>query len=352
MSRVMFEELCGVVFNHVVEKNRVIRKRRPFQDIMLMVVWLMATPDCFRSVGLRFGVTPSTLYYVYSYVILAVDRVQPLCSSQSLKSCSELAATQIIWSDAVERTHISQTFERATHFPGVICCIYCTHINITAKLEDARQCINRHHSYSINVQAVVDHNLLARHLHVGEVGSMNEKRVFTRSPLHHDLLHLPPGLVIGPDEHLVGDSAYVVTSFEMMAPYPNNCHLTERQLNFNKKLSQCRVRVENAFARAKGKWRRLKFLHVRNPRNLVEHVTASFVLHNFLIREGEQMEAELASPINDNEMLAGVIDEQLIDDVPEAERVLQDAAEARGDKNRLFYSDHLLPLPEEEEREE
>ncbi|KAK3918585.1 Protein ANTAGONIST OF LIKE HETEROCHROMATIN PROTEIN 1 [Frankliniella fusca] len=182
---------------------------------------------------------------------------------------------------------------------------------------------------------------------------MNDRRVFTRSPLHHDLLHSPPGLVIGPDEHLVGDGAYVVTSF-MMAPYANNGHLTERQLNFNKKLSQCRVRVENAFAKAKGKWRRLKFLHVRNPRNLVEHVTASFVLHNFLIREGEQMidEAELARPINDNEMLVGAIDEQLIDDVPEAERVLQDAAEARGEEKRLFYTDHLLPLPEEEERED
>ncbi|KAK3918582.1 Protein ANTAGONIST OF LIKE HETEROCHROMATIN PROTEIN 1 [Frankliniella fusca] len=165
MSRVMFEELCEVVFNHLVEKNRVIRQRRPFPDIMLMVVWLMATPDCFRSVALRFGVTPSTLYYFYSYVILAL---------------TELAATYIKWPDAVERTHISQTFERATHFPGVIGCIDCTHINITAPLEDARQYINRHHSYSINVQAVVDHNLLVRHLHVGEVGTLVKLR---RSPV-------------------------------------------------------------------------------------------------------------------------------------------------------------------------
>lgn len=77
--------------------------------------------------------------------------------------------------------------------------------------------------------------------------------------------------------------------FQMMIPFRNNGHLTELQLNFNRRLSQCRVRVENAFARAKGKWRRLKFLHARNPLNVVDHITASFVLHNFIILHGEAM---------------------------------------------------------------
>lgn len=76
---------------------------------------------------------------------------------------------------------------------------------------------------------------------------------------------------------------------QMMVPHENNGHLNAREQAFNRTLSQCRVRVENAFARAKGLWRRLKFLHVRNRENAIDHITASFVLHNFKILHGDPM---------------------------------------------------------------
>jgi len=163
-----------------------------------MVIWQLATPDSFRSVSLRFGVRPSTLYYFYTYVIEALR---------------ELSGRYITWPTAEERQQISDVFSGATGFPGVIGSIDCTHVYITAPMEDTRQYINRHHSYSMNVQAVVDNNLLVRQLHVGEVGSMNDLTVFRRSPLHRDLLHNDAGVVINHDEHLVGDGAYVVTNF-------------------------------------------------------------------------------------------------------------------------------------------
>lgn len=75
----------------------------------------------------------------------------------------------------------------------------------------------------------------------------------------------------------------------MMIPFTNDGHLTDAQTNFNKTLSQCRVKVENAFGRAKGKWRRIKFLHARNPAIITDHISASFVLHNFIILNGERM---------------------------------------------------------------
>lgn len=74
-----------------------------------------------------------------------------------------------------------------------------------------------------------------------------------------------------------------------MIPFENNGHLNDNQRNFNRRLSQCRVRVENAFGRSKGKWRRMKFLHARNQANVVDHITVSFVLHNFILRHGERM---------------------------------------------------------------
>lgn len=74
-----------------------------------------------------------------------------------------------------------------------------------------------------------------------------------------------------------------------MTPFRDNAHLNAAQLNFNRELSQCRVRVENSYALAKGKWRRLKFMHAQRQDIVVDHITASFMLHNFVILHGEPL---------------------------------------------------------------
>ncbi|XP_034232828.1 protein ANTAGONIST OF LIKE HETEROCHROMATIN PROTEIN 1-like [Thrips palmi] len=261
MSRRIFELLVQTVGNHLHDQGRLQRQRTDLQDILLMVVWVLATPDSFRSIALRFGRRPSTLWYFYSYVIMALR---------------ELAPRFIAWPSAEEKTVIKGVFQRATGFPGVVGSIDCTHIYISARNEDAAHYVNRHDTYSMNVQAVVDHTLLVRHLHVGEVGSMHDRRVLRRSPLLHDLLKEGEDRIVDRDEHILGDGGYQLTDF-MLVPFANDNRLTEQLLLFNRRLSQCRVRVENAFGRATGKWRRLKYLHARNPEfgSRVEAGTAS-----------------------------------------------------------------------------
>lgn len=192
--------------------------RRDFEDIMLMVIWLLATPDSFRSVALRFGVVESTLYYFYTYVIEALR---------------ELADEFIVWPGAEERVRIRQRFQDASGFPGIVGAIDCTHVFITAPLRDAHQYINRHHSYSINVQTVVDDNLCVRHLHVGEVGSMNDRRVFRRSNLYESLLRDEDHQFLSLDEHLVGDGGYTLTEFVSLILKCVPCFLivTSHQVN-------------------------------------------------------------------------------------------------------------------------
>lgn len=138
-----------------------------------------------------FGVVPGTLYYFYCYII---------------KALRELAPRYITWPNQDERDAIKGSFQRVSGFPGIIGSIDCTHVPITAPVDDPAPYFNRHHSYSINVQAVVDANLLVRHLHVGEAGSMNDNRVFRRSPLYTDLLNDHDGVFCSNDEHLVGDA--------------------------------------------------------------------------------------------------------------------------------------------------
>ncbi|KAK3918943.1 hypothetical protein KUF71_001067 [Frankliniella fusca] len=70
-------ELSRVIREHLDATGRRRRERTPFVDIMLMVVWLLAAPDSFRSVALRFGETPGTLHYFYRYIIEALRDLSP-----------------------------------------------------------------------------------------------------------------------------------------------------------------------------------------------------------------------------------------------------------------------------------
>lgn len=157
----------------------------------------MATPDTFRSVALRFGVNPGTLYYFYSYII------------QTLR---ELSAHYITWPSQQERDRIKNVFQRVSGFPSIVGCIDGTHVFVTKPVRYAAHYKNRYLSYSLNVQAVVDNNLLVRDLHVGEPGSMNDKRVFRRSALCRDLV-LGENDRLAFEEHLLGDGGYVLTDF-------------------------------------------------------------------------------------------------------------------------------------------
>lgn len=89
------------MYNHLRRTNKLRRHKTPIENIMLMVLWILATPDSFRSVALRFGKRPGTVHYFYTYIIEALK---------------DLAATHITWPTADERRVISNTFERATGF--------------------------------------------------------------------------------------------------------------------------------------------------------------------------------------------------------------------------------------------
>ncbi len=81
--------------------------RRDFRHKVLSVLWILATPDCFRSVALKFGFTPGELHRYYTMIIKA------LCV---------LGETYITWPDADERMVIKQNFQAISGFPGSVIC--------------------------------------------------------------------------------------------------------------------------------------------------------------------------------------------------------------------------------------
>ena len=160
----------------------------------MMVLWILATPDTFRSVGVKFEVSKSTVHFHYKYIIEALREMAPL---------------YMAWPNAYERELISNEFEALYGYPSVCGWIDGCLIHITAPLEQPQEYVDRHHQYSILLQGVCDYNLLFRDVYIGEPGSVGDKRTFRRSPLGRNILRDP--LVVG-DKHLLGDGGYTLTS--------------------------------------------------------------------------------------------------------------------------------------------
>lgn len=176
-----------------MDHNRLIRERRPLAHILLMVLWIMATPDSFRSVALRFGVYKSELHNHYVYIIEALR---------------EMSATYVTWPNRHERNVMKRVCHQISEFPGIVGIMDASHVPILAPIEDRAAHRNYHHGYSIKVQTVVDHNYVVRDAYIGEAGSLHDARVFRRSPLYLNILQRRDMFSAG--EHIIADSAYML----------------------------------------------------------------------------------------------------------------------------------------------
>lgn len=93
----------------------------------------------------------------------------------------------------------------------------------------------------------------------------------------------------------VAEKELLVSAFQLLTPYRNNGHLVQEQRLFNYVLSRCRSRVEHLFGKFFGQWRRLKFLHIFEFEYAVHQIVATFVVHNFMILNGNALQVSIIS---------------------------------------------------------
>ncbi|XP_028048791.1 protein ANTAGONIST OF LIKE HETEROCHROMATIN PROTEIN 1 [Monomorium pharaonis] len=89
------------------------------------------------------------------------------------------------------------------------------------------------------------------------------------------------------NEFIIGDKAYPVLPW-CIAPYVNRGNMTEAQKNFNQHLSKMRQVIERSFAFLKGRFRRLKYLHMSCVELIPSVVLACCVLHNICLNNCEE----------------------------------------------------------------
>ncbi|CAL1672278.1 unnamed protein product [Lasius platythorax] len=247
------------------------RKPIPAQKQLLMALWMMATPDSYRSACTKFDMGKAT-------AIRAMRRV-----TYALHS---LAPRFIQWPQGERATEVMAAFKRVNAFPGVIGAIDGTHVEIRSPQDDNHQAyINRKGYPSVHVQAVCTQQLLFTSVFVGNAGSVHDARVFRISPVARYIEN--PEIYFLNDSHLVGDAAYGIHP-NMMVPYKDNGHLSPRQNNFNFCLSSARIAIERAFGVWKGRWRSiLDCLPMIILEKIPEYIVATLVLHNICILNGD-----------------------------------------------------------------
>lgn len=112
------------------------------------------------------------------------------------------------------------------------------------------------------------------------------------------------------NSHLVGDSGYKLHE-NLLVPYRDNGHLTQRPRNYNFCHASARVVIERAFGLLKGRFRSLLTVFAMNRVDLIPtHVLACCILHNICLMRGDDLNFE----INEDE-------EEVIDVAHHAENV-------------------------------
>lgn len=260
MSRNVMEILIQQISPRMNVKSIISTEKK-----ILFTVWMMAKPESYLACCDRFGISKGTGHLIFYEV----------CGK-----LNEMIPEEFQWPSPEKCILESNIMENRTGFPGIIGSIDGCHIPIKAPANNPIDYYNRKSFHSVVLQGVCDSKLRFTDIFVGMPGRVHDARVFRVSPLYNLMTNQEHPL-INHNFHILGDSAYPLMN-NLLVPFRDNGHLTAIQTNFNTVLSTARSKIEQAFGRLKGKFRRLKYLDV-NLENTNTIVAAACVLHNFII---------------------------------------------------------------------
>jgi len=279
-------------------------------------LWYFGNLSAQRDIAERFQISQGHLS------ILVKDVVDYLCS---------IAQNIISWPAVAEMHEVEVEFEKLANFPGVLGAVDGCHVSILAPEHCQNDYLDRNHNHSVNLLAVCDSTKKFTYCFAGYPGSVHDQRVFANSVLGEMIdacsqRHFPSSYY-----HIVGDSAFQLHQ-HVMVPYKDTGNLTVQQLNFNRKLSQTRRVIENAFGFLKGRFRRLKRLECKLSR-VPNNVIACCVLHNLTVCDKTEVDLLLNS---------GDYDESDLEPTTiQAPKALGDSASAKNKRNSL--AQQLIP---------
>ena len=240
----------------------------------LACIWYLGNTEAFRSVADRFGMSKGTLHFL-------------LGQFSNIFKDHEILKSLISWPTTdIEFCSLADKFSQRVGFPNAVGAIDGTYIPITGPSAFRESYICRKGFPAMHLQAVCGPDLKFLDVFCAYPGSVHDARVYRNSPLYEVVQDLPSKF------HLLGDSAYPISK-NLMTPFRDNGHLTLEEKRYNSAHSSTRVDIERAFGLLKGKFRKLKFLDMRNVEDIPSTILTCCALHNFILLNESLDESEV-----------------------------------------------------------
>ncbi|CAM5163300.1 unnamed protein product [Natator depressus] len=273
MHKGTFMEFCDLLSPALKRKNTKMRAALTVHKQVAIALWKLAMPESYLSVGNQFGVGKST-------VGVAVMQVANTIIELLLSKVVTLGNVQVILAGFA-----------AMGFPNCGGAIDGTHIPILGPDHQGSQFINHKGYFSMVLQALVDDKGRFTNINVGWPGKIHDARVFRNSGLfkllQEGIYFTDQKITVWEVEMpiiILGDPAYPLMPLPMK---PSTGTLDSSKELFNYRLSKCRMVVECAFGRLKGRWRSLLTRSDLSETNIPIVIVACCVLHNLCESKGE-----------------------------------------------------------------
>ena len=170
VSKATFDYLCHNLQPLIQKASTSMRRPVSVERRVAVTLWILATPSEYCSVAHLFGLARCTVCQI----------VHETCKA----SICQLTSVYINFPTGDNLTAVIQGFQSKWNIPQCAGSIDGTHIPITPPAMNYTDYYNRKGWYSIEAQAVVDHNGLFKDLCIGWPGSVHDARVFSNSMLY------------------------------------------------------------------------------------------------------------------------------------------------------------------------
>ena len=277
----------------MAKKDTRLRQSIPVHKRVAVALWRLATGDTYRFTGLQFGIGRCTAMLIK----------QDFCNAIA-KRAKEFIKFPETEQEVLESIRL---FTNKSPFPQVVGAIDGCHIALkTVPVDERIEYFNRKQDYSVVIQGVADASFRFLDISAGYPGSIHDVRVLRLSNLHRKIeqgncLNGPTKQISASEIRplLVGDSAYPLSVW-LMKPFKQTRTLSERQLRFNRALSQARVVIEQAYGILKGRWRCLYKAMEGKTNRVAITILACCVLHNICIDVGDPSPIDILGDDDDD----------------------------------------------------
>ena len=223
MSREAFDNLLGFFNTHLHLVRGGDNLKISSQKQLLAVVWILATPDSYRSIGERFYLAKSTLSKIFFRIVDFLNQV---------------ASVFIKFPNRVQKEGIKRYFEAQHRLKGVVGAIDGTYVPCRVPAEQKIAYTNRKLFTAVTLQAVCDHKMRYIDCFVGYPSSVHDSRIFKNSDIYKNVQQ-NVGDYFEDDEKILGDKAYPIQSW-CIPPFIERGNLSDHQKAFNRTHASCR----------------------------------------------------------------------------------------------------------------